>query len=1027
MSFLQKIIAVSAGRADFSANGIALADDERRVDYATLRRRSNALAHLLAERFGVSAVGGALAAGLASERPAERFVAVLLPRSVDFPTAVLGIWKAGMAYVPLSASNSASYNRSVLSDASPLALVTTRELWNALSGCLQDVGIPLVFLDETDYGLAVGAAADSDIDLSCDSQPAVLIYTSGTTGRPKAVLHSFSSLSFLFDFILDGIGDKAVPGLKFACTLDFCFIACLSDLFAPLMFGGTCLIVSETALRDLDALAALLKKEKVYHMLTLGSLLAGLLDRKAGVQLYVSTGSRMPDWKRPLPEGTRVRNVYGMTEFGAGMAYDLKGGESPVPIGKAVRTAHVYLLDEQLNPVEKGETGEIFICSDGLSMGYYRREELTRERFLDCPFEPGRRMFRTGDFARELPSGDWLFCGRRDDMVKVRGVRLNLTQIEDAALAVEGVCTAAAVLNERGVLCLIYTGLPDRNELLGQLKHELPLAMMPGYVARVEAVPVNAHGKIDHEAVKRLVAAGETSAGNAVADPTMSDVAALQDPIRKRLLSAMRRVLGHEAIGLYDDFFDLGGDSLNVMNLLSELPDLPLRVETVYRERTAAAIAAAIEAAQASPGRGLCHSRPGVSGEIRIALSAFQRRVLESQLTAPDSVMWNNPVLFCLGEDCRLDRLREALLRVSHHHPALGCVVDVPGRALRYRPDLDFSIEIEDFPAQCGSEPQSFPEAVVQASLAPFDMENGPLWRIRLYRGESGNWLFMDFHHMIFDGTSLRVFMEHLFRAYRGESLPADDFFQYVQAAAGSSAAGSSAACVESAGRESSLDDCIFSPFPLLSSLSREGEFFYRTETSGTRIGREDVAKVETGHTLNVCAIAAAARALAELAPADAADGARTRVAVNWMSDGRTSASHRHSFGAYVKMYTLFLNLEDAAESLPDQVQRQVERCLSGQVCEYGRQGVIGARDPVLINNMTDLDFDFHDSPFGIGMSEVPYNVYEPTEYLDVELFYRQGRLFFNLSSGCRVPAEKETALFEKKFTHYLEQYIVKR
>lgn len=945
MSFLQKIISVSRNRG----GDCALVDSGCSLNYSQFRLMSNILAHRLRDR----------------RSPEQGFVALLLPRTVYFPAAAVGVLKAGYAFVPMSAGNSAAYNLSVLSDSEPFAIISTSDVWNGLPDLHAFENVQVILMDEL---LEKGGLPDDDIDLSAEGNPGMLIYTSGTTGHPKAVLHSLGSLSAVCEYSLSLDAGVSPERFSRASVLDFCFLAGVLDLFAPLMAGGKCHIVPDSIIRNIDALCGYLNDNRILGMTTIGAVAAALVRKGAGVRTYMVTGGCMPVLDFPLPSDVNICNTYGMTECGACLSFPVRGMERPVPIGRAVDGVRVYLLDDGLRPVPDGCVGEICVCSPALAMGYFHNEALTRDRFVDCPFEKGVRMFRTGDYGRVLPTGDMLYCGRRDDMVKVRGVRIHTAEVENAAISCGGVRSAVAVLTEKGILCLFYAGKASSADLIARLKCELPALMMPGRVVRVDSIPLNSHGKVDRDALIGLLSE----------EPAPAEAL---DPVQERVLSAMRRVLGSGGIGLRDDFFDFGGDSLNVVTLLSELPELPLTVETVYRERTAERIAYSADSGSSGNGGGVS------LGMERICLSPFQKRVLESQLAAVESVMWNNPVFFRLGEDCDKDRLLRALQIVARHHPILSCVPDLDSGSLRYVPLRDLPID--------SVQSDAWDELVV-----PFPLSGAPMWRIRLLSSGRGNYLFMDFHHLIFDGTSLCVFMENLRRAYCGETLPADNFFR----------------CMESPAR-----DCRRWSYPLSKPVCGAGGMQYLIKQYSTALSRADVdaARARSGFSLDVYAVAAAGIAVGKFT------GSR-EVAVNWMYSNRVSRDHSNSFGAYVRMFTVFMDLEDrSCAEILDNVRSQIELILAGGRGEYVNDDAVGGSDPVLINNLTGLDLDLERFPFDIERVEYDYCIREFIEYLDVELFYDEDSLCLDMSCGSRNLVPDRVSMFGNMIVSCLEKLMM--
>ncbi len=960
MSFLQRIISVSVNQGD----DIALVDSGSSLSYFQLRRMTNILAHHLDSICGLK----------------QGFVALLLPRTVFFPAAAIGVLKAGHAFVPMAADNAPEYNQTVLSDSLPFAVITTSDVWNRLAYLHSLKNVNVILMDEL---LERSGQEDSDIDMSPDDGPAMLIYTSGTTGHPKAVLHSMRSLSEVCEYCSTLDADAGSEHKARAAVLDFCFLAGVLDFFVSLMVGGTCHIVPDDVVRNIDLLADYLKENDILSVTTIGKVAKMLVRKGSGVRYFEVTGGQMPVIEELLPEGVVIRNSYGMTECGACISYLVRGRESPVPIGKPVKGVHVYLLDDELEPVPDGQSGEIYICSDGLTMGYFHDAVLTGERFMDCPFEKGRRMFRTGDFARVLPSGDMLYCGRHDDMVKVRGTRIQVAEVENAAMSCAGVSLAVAVLSGKGILCLFYSGTADEQALAAQLKCRLPAHMMPGRFIQVDNIPVNSHGKVDRTALK------EQLAGNAGPSSSLPLV-------QGRVLSAMRSVLGFDDIGLNDDFFRFGGNSLNVAELVSELDELDVRVEDIYRERSAQRIASA------------AHPRTCVVDDSRdesVCLSPFQKHVLESQLSDTESVMWNNPILFRLGNDCDVNRLFSSLKTVAHHHPILSCVLDLSSGGLRCVSFKEYPIDFVHF-----DENESV-ESVMSKLTVPFPISGTPLWRIRLFSLADGNYLFLDFHHLIFDGTSFCIFINNIFRAYRGCNLPADNYFNCAKE--------SGRMCSE-ASRPVSLDGWTYS---LFKQDSRTGEMRYYTEEFETALSKRDIdsAQKEYGFSLDVYAIAAAGMALKECT-------GKSDVAINWMYANRTSSDRQNSFGAYIKMFTVYLQLEGRSRlEVLNNVHEQLELCFAGKSDEYISKDTLSGSDPVLINNQISFDLNLENSPFEIKKVDYQYCVKELVEYLDIELCYRGDGLCLGIFCGSRDLIEGEATSFCNVFISWLENLMMEK
>ena len=431
--------------------------------------------------------------------------------------------------------------------------------------------------------------------------------------------------------------------------------------------------------------------------------------------------------------------------------------------------------------------------------------------------------------------------------------------------------------------------------------------------------------------------------------------------------------------------------------LLSELDEFDFRVEDIYRERTACRIA--LVAHSKTCNADCPHGGP-------ICLTPFQKRVLESQLSDTESVMWNNPVLFRLGNDCDVDRLIASLQTVVRHHPALSCVPDLPSGGLRHVSFGELPIDFVQF------EWNESVESVMNRLTVPFPMTGAPLWRIRLFSSGDGNYMFLDFHHLIFDGTSFCIFMNNVFRAYRGEDLPADSFFNCV--------GGSGHGQVREAVRPVSLDGRSYS---LFKPDGRTGGMRYYAVEFNAALSRKDIdsAQGKSGFSLDVYAIAAAGMALKECI-------GKSDVAINWMYANRTSCDRQNSFGAYIKMFTVYLELEGkSCLEVLNSVHEQLELCFAGKSEEYINRDVLGGSDPILINNQTGFDLNLEKSPFGIKRVDYLYCVRELIEYLDIELYYCGNGLCLDVSCGNRGLIEGEVNSFTKVFVSCLDNLVMGR
>ena len=931
--------------AEHYSDRIAVDDGFRQITYNQLTSQADVVANIL------------------MEQDDGEFAAVMLPRSCWFTVAVVGVIKAGRAYIPLNPANPADYNLDILREAGAKSLITTTEIWEGVAH-YAGYDIKPIFMDRLD-SYSISGTVQSECD---GSKPAALYFTSGTTGVRKGVLHSSDSLMFQFDRPWHPhLDDPRNSGFAVVTGLEF--LASIAGLFTPLIRGGTSFIVPEEVRHDIDRLSAFLSEKKIVYLLTIGSVAAMLAARWKGEQLFlIASGERMPSISSALPDGLHLSNVYGMSECGGCLQYLIQGGEQTIPIGHPAKDVRVYVLDSEMRPVPNGEVGELYISSPGLAIGYFNNPELSRRSFVDCPFETGGRMYRTGDLVRMLPDGEYLYCGRVDDVVKIRGYRLELGDVENAVMECEGVESASVVKSDDGRLVMFYSGIAEEDAVCSHLKGRLPDYMCPGRIIRVDKMPRGQRGKTDRVQLRNMASWSEKEIC---------------------LAAAFEKILKMPVTDTDFDFFSNGGDSLSVMNLTFELDGYSLDAATVYRERTLKRIASAMERIPDG------EETDGLNAKC-IALNAFQRRILETQLCEPSSTMWNNPLLLSLGKDCDISALSDALYRAVCNHPILLARLcrDEKGSFMFERADgfPDKGLVVRLVSVGCSSKTD-----IIGSLARPFDLTQGwPLFRIYIVSATGTNYLFLDFHHLICDGFSICVFMENVFRAYRHQVLPVDYGWQYMPSLQEACKVDLSAVC------------------------GTDLEYFTCRYQTGITSGQIRNAERRWGHSINVLAVAADLMALSHL-------GADQPVCVNWMYDNRTNAKLRNAFAPLVHIYGVEIEVgRFTGKSLLDEISRQMEYSIQHPETEYYcMEGSDLRHQPLLINNLIDFDDFCSSAPFEIREYPYYYAQSEPAEYLDVELHLSEGCLDFNLvGAECR-PSRGCYNDLAQEFERCLKKYIL--
>jgi amino acid adenylation domain-containing protein len=559
----------------------ALHFGDSRLSYGELNGRANGMAHAL-HRLGV---GPGVVVGLG------------LPRSPEMIVALLAILKAGGAYVPCDAGLPAARIHFMVQDAS-LSLILTDA---AGAGAWQGTGARIVVLDE------VAAAAPIAANRPCATTPddlAYIMYTSGSTGRPKGV----------------AIGQRAV--VRLVCNVDYVRLGPDETLLqlAPLAFDastfeiwgallhGAALVLAPEGMPDYGELEQLLSRHGVSVLWLTAGLFNNIVEQRPqmlrGVRQLITGGQALSVHHvrlalAQLPH-TEISNGYGPTEnttFTCTYAIPrpLPADWTAIPIGRPVPNTQVYILDTQLEPTPAGVTGELYASGAGLARGYAGRPALTAETFIAHPFQPGQRLYRTGDLARWRRDGVIEFMGRRDRQVKVRGYRIEPGEVEAALRSLPAVHDAAVVAlqqeaEQRLVAYLVVDPArqPGADQLRAALAAELPAYMIPGSYLFVDALPLTANGKVDVHALAALHAQAARPAHWSIPP---------RDPLELQLAHIWERVLGVTAIGVHDDFFDLGGYSLLAVTLLEQVARATgrrLPLTTLFETPTVAALAQAL-------------------------------------------------------------------------------------------------------------------------------------------------------------------------------------------------------------------------------------------------------------------------------------------------------------------------------------------------------------------------------------------------------------------------------------------------
>jgi amino acid adenylation domain-containing protein len=760
-------------QATRTPDAVALQSGSVEMTYRELRRRADALAVRL-RRLGVG-----------PDVP----VGICLGRSLESIVGILGILKAGGAYVPLDPACPRHRLAFIVNDSGMRAVVTTRDL----AARVPSDAMARVFLDAD----ATSGVADESFEpvAVAHRNLAYIIYTSGSTGEPKGVMVEHRSVVNFTKAAQARYVLRPVDRVLQFASLNF--DASVEEVFPCLTSGGTLVLRNDEMLSSprvfLEQCAAwrisVLDLPTAYWHVLVTQMQESGLPPCPDLRLVIIGGeaaspAQVAAWREMAGPRIALFNTYGPTEATVVSTWvDLGEREvkDEVPIGVPVAGATAYVLDRWGQLVPAGVVGQLHIGGAGLARGYLNRPELTAERFVPDQFHsvPGGRLYCTGDLCSWRSDGMLVFHGRIDDQVKIRGHRIELGEIEAALMAVPGIREAAVTAHEvkPGDARLVayvaeVAGGVAEDAIRHRLSQALPDFMMPSAFIRLESLPLNPSGKIDRRSLP-------------VPDlQRPSDVPCVRPrtPLEEQLAGVWCSLLGVDSIGVDDDFFHSGGESLVAMELVATVRqmwgvELPLR--QLFERRTIAGLAAFIASATvlreqtaASPTVPQTGDAPVTilaEGTTDMPASAAQQGMFLTHGLSPDPATYNQSVMFRTTAPVDWRRVRAAIGAIMDRHPALRTALVMEEDRLVQRITAPGCVDIpwsEATPPRAeGVEwEQAITEMLRAEARRPFDLGLAPLWRVLLvedaHDGESV--LLFVFHHSIIDDWSLRLVFEEL-------------------------------------------------------------------------------------------------------------------------------------------------------------------------------------------------------------------------------------------------------------------------
>ncbi|GCF10053.1 non-ribosomal peptide synthetase/type I polyketide synthase [Dictyobacter arantiisoli] len=736
------------------ALAVTFGDDQ--LTYLELNQRANQLAHYL-QRLGVGP---------------EVLVGICMSRSLDLMVSILGVLKAGGAYVPLDLAYPSERLTFMLEHSQAAVLLTQQQIEK-----FSVPGLRMICLNDIQDKLA-RESENNPVSGVMAGNLAYVIYTSGSTGKPKGTMIPHGGLVNYLTWcvatydVAQGQGAPVHSSIGFDLTI--------TSLFSPLIAGKSVVLLSEEP--GGEALRRALCARKDFSLVKVTPAHLEILTQQLSVeQAQESTraliiggealhGEDLVFWQNDLPD-VRLINEYGPTETVVGCCvYEVSARvriSGAVPIGRPIANTQIYLFDQYLQPVPIGVYGELYIGGAGVARGYLNAPDLTADRFIPHPFGDvaGARLYRTGDLACYRPDGNIEFLGRIDHQVKLRGFRIELDEIEAVLSQHPDLVGAVAVVREDrpddkrlvAYVAVRQGATPSVDGLRQFLAERLPDYMLPSTFVLLDTFPLTSHGKVDRVALP-LPDGARPVLENEFILPRTS--------IEQALVGIWKEILGVDQVGVNDNFFSLGGDSILCIQIAAHAAQAGLyfNPRQLFQYPTIATLSEVVTTTPQNNGaeQGL------VTGQV--PLTPVQIWFFEQNLSVPDH--WNQSVLLQVLQPLETDLLEQAVAYLLEHHDALrmrfthtpsGWQAMINGLDKKTIPFS--SVDLADCPEEKQREELERIATEVQGSL---NLLYGPLLRVVLIKFASGqpSRLLIVIHHLVIDGLSWRILLEDLHTAY---------------------------------------------------------------------------------------------------------------------------------------------------------------------------------------------------------------------------------------------------------------------
>jgi amino acid adenylation domain-containing protein len=737
-------------QARLRPDALAVSSPDVQITYQQLNEQANRVAHQL-RGLGVQP---------------EACVGICMARSVQNIVGLLGILKAGAAYVPLDPAHPRERLEFMISDAHLQVLVTERKWEDKLPAANAE----LIYLDAMSTDLST-SNPDSEAALN---NLAYVIYTSGSTGTPKGVEIEHRGLLNLIRWHQEQY--QVCPEDRASQLANLCFDASVWELWPYLTMGASVHIPDEETRISPDKLVHWLAEQKINLTFLPTPIAEAVMDgpwpEGIALRVLLTGGDRL---RRAPREKTSFQlvNHYGPTENSVvttAALVESQGDEAP-PIGRPIGNTRLYILDERMQPVPVGVPGELYIAGAGLARGYLNRPKLTAEKFVASPFcnGPFSRLYRTGDLVRYRDSGNVEFLGRIDQQVKIRGYRIELGEIETVLSGHADVHEAVVVAREDGetylaaYLIMEKGTTPTAEQLREYMKQKLPEHMVPAAFVFLETLPLTPNGKVDRKA---LPAPDFT--------PVEKNFVAPRNETEEVLAGIWCELLHLKRVGVHDNFFQLGGHSLLATQLISRVRNafgVELPLQALFDAPTVGQFRERLEkvSQDQSWSRPVARTSEGDAGG-ETALSFAQERLWFLEQLEPGLAVYNVPIGIVLEGELNIAALEQSLNALASRHGSLRTSFgNAQGLPTAHRSNaIHMGLPVVQFDNLSKEEQQTAMQRVMESEAAqPFNLDQAPLLRTKLLRlSNHKHVLLLMTHHIVSDGWSMAILYEELRALY---------------------------------------------------------------------------------------------------------------------------------------------------------------------------------------------------------------------------------------------------------------------